>query len=237
MRVLRVAAKYAAERGGEFPTHVRVDMIAAGIMKTYEFFLGTVQRLVRDVYGGNMGGEFIEIMRNLILGQISQAYEQAWQDEGYDPPPDDYLRDASQAMVQSQWGHVEGYYRAIVDARVDKTPIDPLLSRAQMWAGQYDAAYKDAIQLMNIKNGGNLVWRKGNTEQGCDVCASLSGIVMSAREWEELDVHPRGFPNPKLGCNGGGPANNCDCSLDPTDQRRSPRAYASVMNIISAGSL
>jgi hypothetical protein len=56
---------------------------------------------------------------------------------------------------------------------------------------------------------------------------------MSAREWQELDVHPRGYPNPGLECQGGGPANHCDCTLEPTDGRRSPKAYNTVLNIVS----
>jgi hypothetical protein len=84
-----------------------------------------------------------------------------------------------------------------------------------------------------MANGGNFVWKKGHTEKGCRTCAALNGIVLSARAWQELDVHPRGYPNPKLECEGGGPVNNCDCELVPTDKRRSPKAYNTVLNIIN----
>jgi hypothetical protein len=207
-----------------------LQMIGRGV-KTYGYFLSTLERLIQSVYDGNLGGEFIEVVQNLILGQISQAYEQAWQDDGDGLPVPEYLRDASQAMVLEQYEHVEGLYRDIVDARVDGTAAP--VSRAALWAGQYDVAYREATQLIQMEGGGNFVWRKGNTERGCSTCAALDGIVASAREWDELDVHPRGYPNPKLECQGGGPVNNCDCTLEPTDQRRSPKAFDTILNIVS----
>jgi hypothetical protein len=34
-------------------------------------------------------------------------------------------------MIADEFTHVEGLFRDIVDARIDGTPIDPLLARAQ----------------------------------------------------------------------------------------------------------
>jgi hypothetical protein len=205
--------------------------IPEGAYKTYEYFLAQLTRAVRNVYRGNLGGEFIDIMASLIQGQINQAYRQAWKDSEMAGEYPDYLQSAADVMILGQYDYVDQFYRDIVDARTDGTPIDPLLSRCEQWAGQYDTAYRDAELKINLENGGNLIWRKGETEHGCDTCASLNGIVMSAREWEMLDVHPRGYPNPKLQCEGGGPANNCDCTLEPTDQRRSPKAFDYVMGV------
>lgn len=201
--------------------------------KTAEFFQSTLDRLVSSVYGGSLGGSFIDIMANLISGQLTQAYEQAWTDEGSEGEIPSYLLTSLEEMILGQYEHVDQYYRDIVDARIDGTPIDPLLSRAADWAHQWDVAYKEAVQLIRLENGGNLEWRKGATESGCATCAGLDGVVMSAREWQELDVHPRGYPNNKLDCEGGGPVNNCDCELVPTDKRRSPKAYDTVLNLVT----
>lgn len=211
-----------------------VVLAQGGEYKTYDYFLKQIERLVRSVYNNNLGGEFIDIMANLISGQIYQAVNQAWLDSGMDGELPEYLTSLADNIIINQYSYVDQYYRDIVGARLDKTPIDPLLSRATLWANQWNTAYREAMQAINIENGGNLVWRKGNTEHGCQTCADLDGIVMSAREWEELDVHPRGYPNPKLECNGGGPAGYCDCELVPTDQRRSPNAFETVMNIVTA---
>lgn len=201
--------------------------------KTHDYYLQQIERLIRSVYRGDIAGEFVDVLANLISGQLTQAYEQAWSDEEGEGDLPDYLTSSLEDMILGQYEHVDQLYRDIVDARVDETPIDPLLARAALWAQQWDVAYREALRLIQLENGGNLVWHKGATENGCSTCAALDGIVMSAREWQDLDVHPRGYPNPKLECEGGGPANNCDCSLDPTDQRRSPKAYSTVMNIVS----
>lgn len=202
--------------------------------KTYDYMLKQVTRLVRSVYSGNLRGEFIDLMANLISGQLTQAYEQAWTDEGYTGALPDYLTESLEAMILGQYEHVDGFYRAIIDAALDSTPIDPLLLRADMWATQWDNAYKEAVQLINLNSGGNLEWIKGATEHGCATCAALDGIVMSAKEWELIDVHPRGYPNSKLDCEGGGPVNNCDCTLSPTDKRRTAGAYGRVEEMMLA---
>jgi hypothetical protein len=201
--------------------------------KTYDYFLQQVERMVTHVYNNQMGGEFIDIMANLISGQLAQAFRQAWQDEEGDGDLPGYLAGALETSILAQYDHVDQFFRDIIDARLEGTSIQPLLVRASMWANQFNAAYQQALELIRMENGGNMVWRKGDTENGCSTCDALDGIVMSAREWQELDVHPRGYPNPVLECQGGGPANNCDCTLEPTDARRSPKAYNTVLNIVS----
>ena len=200
--------------------------------KTESFFRGTVEHLVKQVYGGYMSGEFSDIMDNLISGQIADAYQQAWEDDGNTEALPIYLLEAEQAFVTDQWKYVEGFYRAIVDARVDGTPIEPLLERAQMWAGQWTTAYESATLAIHTQTGGRGQWIKGQTELGCRICDQLDGIVAYFSEWEQLGVHPRGFPNPLLGCGGGGPSNNCDCEIKQTDQRRSPNAFQKISSIV-----
>lgn len=201
--------------------------------KTYDYMLSQVERLVTSLYNNNIGGEFIDLMANLISGQLTQAYQQAFEDEGYtDFVLPDYLTASLETMILNQYNFVDQFFRDIIDARIDRTSIDPLLVRSQMWANQWNAAYKEAQMLIRIQGGGNLVWKQGATEHGCATCGNLDGIVMSAKEWEMLGVHPRGYPNSKLECEGGGPANNCDCTLEPTDKRRSPNAYGRVEEIV-----
>jgi hypothetical protein len=200
--------------------------------KSYDYYLANIQGLVNGVYSNYIGGEFIDSMANLISGQLLDAYQQAIADQGFtDFFLPDYLQASLDDLILNQFEFVDSFFRDIIDARVDNTPIAPLLSRAKDWAHQWDVAYEQARQLMNMKNGGNLIWRKGATENGCSTCANLDGIVMFAKEWEQLGVHPRGYPNKKLQCEGGGPVNNCDCTLEPTEQRRTAGAYGKVEEI------
>lgn len=203
--------------------------------KTYDFFLTTLKNMVRSVYNAQAGGQFVDTLASLIRGQLKNAFLQAWEDSGetaFVLP--EYLQSALDQLTvdQTNFDYIYNYYKDIVNARVDQTPIDPLLTRAEAWANQYNAAYNQAKLLIDTENGGNLIWRKGETEHGCATCAALDGMVMSAKEWDSLNLHPQGYPNPLLECQGGGPANNCDCTLLPTDKRRSPKGYSTVLNII-----
>lgn len=195
--------------------------------KTIPFFEDTLTRLVVSVYNGHLRGEFIDIFANLISGQINQAYRQAWQDEGNETDPPAYLTDAAEELILNQYDYVDQYYRDIIDAALDNTPIDPLLARVALWAARWNEAYNSALLLIRAEEGGNLVWKLGATEEHCPECSALNGIVARASEWQELGVHPQGAPNDALTCGGW----RCDCSLEPTDQRRSPNAYNRIAEI------
>lgn len=200
-----------------------------GTYKTTEFFEQTLTRLVNNVYDGYISGEFIDVMANLISGQLTQAYEQAWADEGNEGELPDYLTESVESMILNQYEHVDQFYRDIVDARVDETPINPLLARVPLWAVRWDEAYNTATLLIASNEGGNLEWKLGETEEHCETCSALNGIVARASEWEELGVYPQSAPNEMLECGGW----KCDCDLVPTDKRRSPKAFDSIMSITS----
>lgn len=192
--------------------------------KTADYFQQQLERLIRSVYGGNLGGEFIDVMANLISGQLTQAFEQAWKDEGTEDAMPDYLTSAAEDLILGQYDYVDQLYRDIVDARVDETGVDALLARAPLWANRWNEAYNQAVGLIMAETGGRLKWVLGETEQHCASCAALNGIVALASEWEALGVRPQSAPNGKLECGGW----QCDCSLEATDQRRSPGAYGRI---------
>lgn len=197
--------------------------------KTVEYFESELTRMVTNVYEGNLGGEFIDILANLISGQLTQAYEQAWADNNGEGDLPDYLTESVESMILNQYDFVDQFYRDIVDARVDEEPIEPLLARVPLWANRWEEAYNTAILLITSNEGGNLEWQLGETEEHCETCSALNGIVARASEWEQLGVYPQSAPNEKLECGGW----KCDCSLTPTDKRRSPKAFDSIMNAVS----
>lgn len=197
--------------------------------KTYDYFLQTLERLITSVYNNQLGGEFIDIMASLIQGQLTQAFEQAWRDEDGQGAMPEYLTSALEDMILGQYDHVDAFYRAVVDARVDQTPLTPLLARAALWAQRWTEAYNQAVHLITMENGGNEEWVLGATETHCVTCAGLNGIVARASEWDALGVRPQGAPNDLLDCGGW----QCDCERKPTDKRRSPKAYESILNLVS----
>ena len=197
--------------------------------KTVDYMENAIEGLVNGVYNGNIGGQFIDTMANIISGQLTQAYQQAFEDEGFtDFALPDYLSESLEDMILGQYDYVDSFYRSIIDARVDGTPIAPLLQRAELWAQRWTEAYNEAMRLMAIENGQKLVWNLGLTEEHCPECAALNGIVARASEWDTLNIRPQNAPNDKLTCGGW----RCDCSLEITDQRRTRDAYGRLEEIM-----
>jgi hypothetical protein len=209
--------------------------------KSFEYFRDTLYRLFRNLYNGYIGGEFIEVMQNLITGQIVDAYVRAWNDEGGDGDPPAYLNQSAEQMVNEQQSFVEPLYKDIVDARVNETSFEPFMMRADMWANRYKEAQGNAVALIEAETGGKQVWTLGATEKHCPFCSSYNGIVAFVSEWITADVHPQNAPNHALtgikdgekGCEGW----LCDCRLASTDKRRSPKALDRIMNIALQGVL
>lgn len=199
-------------------------------LKTYDYFLRHVNGLVRGVYSGNIGGEMVDIMANLVQGQLTDAYNRAWKDDGNKLPLPDYLSESLTEAIAKQFSYVDQFFRDIVDARLDKASIEPLMVRASLWANRYNEATSEAVRLMALENGDKLIWRLGETEKHCGTCSALNGKIAYAREWESAGLKPQNAPNKLLECGGW----QCDCSLEPTDKRRSNNAMVDLWAIAAA---
>lgn len=197
--------------------------------KSYDYMLSTITRMVNQVYSNNMGGEFVDILGALIRGQMRDAYRTAYADAGFSDALPDWLQASLEEQItkQASFDYIYRFYTDIIDARVDGTPIAPLLVRAQLWANRYNEAMAEANTVITAKLGGRLVWKLGETEQHCTSCAALNGIVAFATEWELSGVKPQNAPNDRLECEGW----QCDCRMEPTNKRRSPNAWDRIMSV------
>ena len=205
-----------------------IPYLKAGFYKTYSYMLTTIQRMVYGVYNGNMGGDFVDILGSLMTGQITQAFQQALEDEGYTTfimPWDLQTALTDQINLLVNFDYIYQYYKDIVDARVDGTSIIPLLARADLWANRYNESYNLAISILTKMHGGKLMWVEGDTVHKCSTCLALDGIVAYASEWERAGVKPQSAPNAALECDGW----KCECKLVPTDKRRTRHAYDKIV--------
>jgi hypothetical protein len=209
--------------------YLSADALEMLEVKTYDYMLSNITRMVQQVYTGNMGGEFVDILGALIRGQMRDAYRTAYAEQGFSDALPDWLQASleEQIVKQASFDFIYAYYTAIVDARVDGTPIAPLLARVPMWAARYNEAMAEANITITAKLGGRLVWKLGETEQHCTSCAALNNIVAFATEWELSGVKPQNAPNDRLECEGW----RCDCRLEPTGKRRSPNAWDRIMSV------
>jgi hypothetical protein len=138
-----------------------------------------------------------------------------------------------QDIMLSELDYVGPLAQDILAAMHAGDPVEPFHSRVELWTSRYNEVVNTAIQVCSGV-GQKLQWHLGATEQHCDICARLDGIVAFASEWDELGVYPQRPPNPALSkVNGGCEGWRCDCSCTPTDQRRSPNAYNTIMDAVS----
>lgn len=204
--------------------------------KSYEDMLTKIQSLVKSTYKGGVGTvEFTDKLASIIGGQLRNAYNTAWINEGMNEENTsaqlpDYLEESLLEMIQEQTSreYSYSYFTDIMTARKNGTPIAPLLARAELWAGQWNTAYENATSLITLNMGGNEEWVLGATEEHCPECAALNGIVAKASEWEELGVRPKNPPNDNLTCGGW----RCDCERRVTDKKRSKNAYSRIKKAI-----
>lgn len=231
VNIIREAVRLVPQVRAHLSNRARYVLYEPVPYKTYDYMLAVIENLVESLYNNQIGGEFIDIMANLISGQFTQAYRQAMEDEGMtDEFMPDYLAASLEAAILGQYDYVDQFFRDVIDARLDGTSITPLLARAQLWANRYTEAYNEAVRLMAINNGQKLMWVEGDTDHKCSTCLALDGIVAWASEWDALDVKPQNGENTKLECRGF----RCQCALVPTDKRRSPDAYGKIEEIILA---
>ena len=200
--------------------------------KSYDFYLRTLQNITRNLYEGRIGGEFKEILHSLILGQISDAFDKAALDNGMDELTPE-LFSAMMTMIDSEREHIDGFYQAIVNARVDGTPVEPLLQRAKLWANRWKEAYEQAQHLITASMGGKEEWVMDEEKENCPTCLSLNGKVAFATEWDKAGFKPQHPPNDLLDCGGW----DCGCERKPTNKRRSPKVLDTLLDIAAARAL
>lgn len=203
--------------------------------KSYDDALSRIEQLIRDAYNGKLGTiDFTSGMASILSGQVRNAYNTAWYDMEFGGETSaalpDYLERSLQNFISiaSDMQYSYNLYADIIKARQAKTGLDLLLSRAQMWANRWNDAYNEAIKLINSHLGQKLKWIEGDTQDKCDVCVSLNGIVAYASVWEDLGVKPQAAPNSNLTCGGW----RCGCYFLPTTERQTRNARDAILRAI-----
>lgn len=203
-----------------------------GSLKTYEYYQRVLWRDVREFYTGEVERGFVEDdMIRLIDEQLTRAWNEGAREVGVEPAD---MTDEDLAVVEDikngELEHITGFLDAVEQARQDGTGYEQFRSRVDLWANRYN----DVVNQAKVYFGGKtkLVWVYGDTEH-CDTCAACNGIVAWAQEWEQSGLHPQSPPNGALECGGW----KCQCTLEPTDRRRSANALERLMDIAVSGNV
>lgn len=186
------------------------------------------------LYRGGDPGTFIDEFASAIENQLNRAWNEGAREVGVEPG--DMTEDDKQVIqdiIDSEYDHVLDLASAVEGAQ--SLDIDAFRSqfrsRIDLWVNRYNDVRSQAMVYFGEKT--RMVWKLGATEEHCATCATLNGVVAYATEWEESGVAPQGPPNDALECGGW----RCDCSLEVTEQRRSPNALTTIMNAATSGHL
>jgi hypothetical protein len=84
-------------------------------LKTYDYMVNNIARMVSNVYTNNMGGEFVDIMGALIRGQMRDAYRKAYAEAGFSDALPDWLQaDLEEMQTQTaSFDFIYKYYTSI----------------------------------------------------------------------------------------------------------------------------
>lgn len=187
-----------------------------------------------DLYRSGDGGMFLNQFIEAIGNQMTRAWNEGAREMGVEPEEmTDTDKAELKAIIDSEYDHVLDLGEAILISRNGTMEEfrQQFRPRIDMWV----ARYNDAANRAKVYFGGRqrLVWTLGATEEHCTTCAALNGIVAFAYEWEQSGIRPQSPPNEILSCGGW----KCDCSLMPTDKRRSPDALGRLMDIATAANV
>jgi hypothetical protein len=209
-----------------------------GAMKSFDDYKGQIYALVTDLFEGVIiESDFVDGMADIIPGNLTDAWNEGMSENGLDPDEDmlPEWQDQIDAMILSEYDYVDGFAAAIAaNAGSPEPNLDAVLSRADLWAQRYTDVYNEA-KIRTAEKGQRFVWEIGSTEENCWICKALNGIVAFAFEWEEAGFRPQEPPNDLLSMDRGGEKGcggwRCDCSLTPTNKRRTQKALDRLMNI------
>lgn len=222
------ALAYCEAHDITLPLDLAVTMFCIGAVKTEAYYDRVLERGVRDLYNGRItADELLDTMIRLLDEQMRRAWNEGMRQNGLDPAQDmtDEWETQLQGIIDGEFSHVEQFITDVETARDTGAPIDPLLSRAQLWAGRYADVVNQSI-LATAEPKDKYEWIYGDT-QHCTTCEALNGLVASAAEWEQSGFRPQSPPNDMLECGGW----RCQCRLEPTDRRRSPDVLTRLLDI------
>jgi hypothetical protein len=176
----------------------------------------------------------LDNLAGLLEQQLRRAFNEGMRQNDLDPEKDmtPEWEQIYQDAVVEQYQYIEQFAADIVQGALDDVGVAQFKARSALWANRYNDMVTTA-QMATADNKDRFIWKIGATEKHCETCAALNGIVAWAEEWEQSGFHPQGAPNDLLTCGGW----LCDCSLESTDQRRSPNALDTLMNIATAGKM
>lgn len=199
-------------------------------VKTYDEYRSRLWRAMLRLYNGGRDASFLATFARTIDQQLTQAWNNGADEVGV--APDEMTRadiEILNAIIANENDFITRIAGEIQSDRDDGMTREDFEkkygARVDLWANRYNETVNRAKMQFGSKQ--KFVWELGATEEHCQTCSKLNGIVAFGHEWESTGFHPQMPPNPKLECEGW----RCDCSLTPTNKRRTARAIDRLTQI------
>lgn len=150
-------------------------------------------------------------LRRLVQQALGAAFTLAGGDVTVEAAVEALRRelDVNRRSINTLSGDIfDGRYSANDDQTAGRG-VEKLENRLALWV--YSAAGVYHLGQEFAPANQRFVWNLGNTEDHCVTCAGLSGVVLTAAEWQALRHRPQGR---SLACGG----HRCDCNRRPTER-------------------
>ncbi len=215
---------------------IKAFMVRFDAMKTLEQYRSRLWGAMTRLFNGGRDGAFVSTFLRSIDTQLTQAWDKGAEDVGVQRDEQTEAdRTILTAIIDNETQFVERIMGEIADDRDNgMLPEDfqkKYGARVDLWANRYTETVNRARMQMGSKT--RLEWKLGATEEHCETCAKLNGIVAFGVEWDQARLHPQMPPNDQLECGGW----RCDCSLEPTTKRRTARALDRLTQITTERTL
>ena len=201
------ATSYLFKRGRLIPPDLLDDLGDIGAVKTVAYYTRVLTRDIRRLYDGEINTNlFVDNLAGYVERQLRRAWNEGMRANGLDPQN---MTPAWEQMYQNavvaEYQYIERLAGDILQAKRDGLPLDPYLSRAELWANRY----REIVNMAMIETGGTvmLAWHLGATEAHCTDCLNYANQVKTADDWK-AEKQPQ---SRALECGGW----RCDCRLLP----------------------
>jgi hypothetical protein len=245
---LQNAVKWYQAHGYELPADLCAQLAKIGILpapervqpatKALQDFDNTLTRIVSiylndlRTHPGLTGATFGIDFANAIEAGLNEAWRLGLREN--DAEMTDEMQVIVDEAAQSQRQYIPDFAAYLTQIAGTAETMGEAITQAQgrldLWINQYESLRNQAI-VMSADEKTKLIWQLGATEQHCQSCAELDGVVAYAREWDEAEIRPQNAPNAVLACGGW----KCDCSLTPTTERHTRNAADKLDRIRQAG--
>jgi hypothetical protein len=171
--------------------------------------------MVKALFNGDMDElEFVQVFEDLLDAQLRDAWLEGMAKNGLsEADMTQEFETELGSIIADENAQVFDFAEAITNANAAGEGLDALLSRADLWTYRYQDVLNQAT-IFTANAADKYAWRLGATEQHCEECAALDGVVATAEDWLAAGLHPQQPPNDMLTCGGW----RCDCRFEKTNE-------------------